>query len=74
MTKNRVNPLLEQLRRQQEQDKLVEQAMQTEKTNDRKVKLTLSLSEADVLKVKKLALDRRTTVSQLLSDWIRAEQ
>ncbi len=70
MPGKRVNPLMEQEKRKAEMDKLVKQAQGIE--SSKKTKLTLSMSEEDINMVKKLAIDRKTSVSALFHDWIVA--
>ena len=68
MPGKRVNPLMEQEKRKAEMDKLVKQAQGIE--SSKKTKLTLSMSEEDINMVKKLAIDRKTSVSALFHEWI----
>ncbi len=68
MTK-RVNPLLEQEQRKAQQEQLVKQAQGIEQA--KKTKLTLTLTEDDISKVKKVAIDRKTSVSVMVSEWIQ---
>ena len=70
MAGKRVNPLMEQEKRKAEMDKLVKQAQGIE--SSKKTKLTLSMSEEDINTVKKLAIDRKTSVSALFHEWIVA--
>ena len=70
MAGKRVNPLMEQEKRKAEMDKLVKQAQSIE--SSKKTKLTLSMSEEDINMVKKLAIDRKTSVSALFHEWIVA--
>lgn len=70
MPGKRVNPLMEQEKRKAEMDKLVKQAQGIE--SSKKTKLTLSMSEEDINMVKKLAIDRKTSVSALFHEWIVA--
>ena len=70
MPGKRVNPLMEQEKRKAEMDKLVKQAQGIE--SSKKTKLTLSMSEEDINMVKKLAIDRKTSVSELFHEWIAA--
>ena len=70
MPGKRVNPLMEQEKRNAEMDKLVKQAQGIE--SSKKTKLTLSMSEEDINMVKKLAIDRKTSVSALFHEWIVA--
>lgn len=70
MPGKRVNPLMEQEKRKAEMDKLVKQAQSIE--SSKKTKLTLSMSEEDINMVKKLAIDRKTSVSALFHEWIVA--
>lgn len=70
MPRKRVNPLMEQEKRKAEMDKLVKQAQGIE--SSKKTKLTLSMSEEDINMVKKLAIDRKTSVSALFHEWIVA--
>ena len=70
MAGKRVNPLMEQEKRKAEMDKLVKQAQSIE--SSKKTKLTLSMSEEDINTVKKLAIDRKTSVSALFHEWIVA--
>ena len=67
----KVNPLLEQEKRKAQQEALVKQAQGIEKA--RKTKLTLSLTEDDIMAVKKMALEQRTSVSELVHNWIISE-
>lgn len=70
MATKKVNPLMEQEKRKAEMDKLVKQAQGIEAS--KKTKLTLSMTEEDVAAVKKMAIDRKTSVSGLLHEWILA--
>lgn len=70
MATKKVNPLMEQEKRKAEMDKLVKQAQGIEAS--KKTKLTLSMTEEDVAAVKKMAIDRKTSVSGLLHEWIIA--
>lgn len=70
MPGKRVNPLMEQEKRKAEMNKLVKQAQGIE--SSKKTKLTLSMSEEDINMVKKLAIDRKTSVSALFHEWIVA--
>ena len=70
MATKKVNPLMEQEKRKAEMDKLVKQAQGIEAS--KKTKLTLSMTEEDVAVVKKMAIDRKTSVSGLLHEWILA--
>ena len=70
MATKKVNPLMEQEKRKTEMDKLVKQAQGIEAS--KKTKLTLSMTEEDVATVKKMAIDRKTSVSGLLHEWIMA--
>ena len=65
----RVNPLLEQEQRKAQQEQLVKQAQGIEQA--KKTKLTLLLTEDDIAKVKKIAIDRKTSVSVMVSEWIQ---
>lgn len=67
----KVNPLLEQEKRKAQQEALVKQAQGIEKA--KKTKLTLSLTEDDIMSVKKMALEQRTSVSELVHNWIISE-
>ena len=69
MTK-RTNPLLEQEARKAQQAALVKQAQEIEQS--KKIKLTLSLTETDIAAIKKLAIDKKTTVSNIIHEWISA--
>ena len=64
----KTNPLLEQEQRKAQQEMLVKQAQGIEQA--KKTKLTLLLSEDDISKVKKIAIDRKTSVSVMVSEWI----
>lgn len=66
------NPLIEQEQRKAQQEQLVKQAqaIATEEKQQRKTKLTLSLADEDITAVKKMAIDRKTTVSGLIHEWI----
>lgn len=70
MPGKRVNPLMEQEKRKAEMDQLVKQAQGIE--SSKKTKLTLSMSEEDINMIKKLAIDRKTSVSALFHEWIVA--
>ena len=66
----KINPLLEQEQRKQQQEELVKQAQGIEPI--KKTKLTLLLAEEDISKAKKLAIDKHTSVSALVHEWIQA--
>ena len=66
----RMNPLLEQEQRKAQQEQLVKQAQGIEQV--KKTKLTLLLTEDDILKAKKIALERKTSVSAMVSEWINS--
>lgn len=68
----KTNPLLEQEKRREEMEQLVQKAMTTEapEDNPQKTKLTLLLPIDDIAKIKKIAIDRRTSVSGLIHEWI----
>lgn len=69
--KERVNPLLAQEKRKNELEKLKQQAMDTSPVvNDKRVKVTLSMTQEESNKLKKLAIDEGKTVSALVREWM----
>lgn len=71
MAKERVNPLLAQEKRKNELEKLKQQAMNTNSVaTDKRVKMTLSMSQNDSNKLKKLAIDEGKSVSALVREWL----
>ena len=71
MAKERVNPLLAQEKRKNELEKLNQQAMNTNSVaTDKRVKMTLSMSQDDSNKLKKLAIDEGKSVSALVREWL----
>ncbi len=69
--KERVNPLLAQEKRRNELEKLKQQAMDTTPVvNDKRVKVTLSMTQEESNKLKKLAIDEGKTVSALVREWM----
>ena len=71
MAKERVNPLLAQEKRKNELEKLKQQAMDTNSVvTDKRVKMTLSMSQDDSNKLKKLAIDEGKSVSALVREWL----
>ena len=64
----RVNPLLEQEQRKAQQEQLVKQAQSMEKL--KKTKMTIMLTEDEIIKAKRVALERKTSVSEMVSEWI----
>ena len=74
MTTKKVNPLMEQEKMKAEMDKLVKQAQGIEEDeadafyDGRRC----CYSQEDVATVKKMAIDRNTSVSGLLHEWIMA--
>ena len=69
--KERVNPLLAQEKRKNELEKLKQQAMNTSPVvNDKRVKVTLSMTQEESNKLKKLAIDEGKTVSALVREWM----
>lgn len=71
MAKERVNPLLAQEKRKNELEKLKQQAMNTNSVvTDKRVKMTLSMSQDDSNKLKKLAIDEGKSVSALVREWL----
>lgn len=67
----KTNPLLEQERRKSEMEQLVKQAQGIE-SEEKKTKLTIMLTPSDIAKIKKIAIDRGTSVSSMVHDWIAA--
>ena len=72
MATKRSNPLMEQERRKAQQEELVKQAqvIAEQEAGAKKCKLTLSMPEADIAILKKMAIDQKTTVSGLIHTWI----
>ena len=71
MAKERVNPLLAQEKRKNELEKLKQQAMNTNSVaTDKRVKMTLSMSQDDSNKLKRLAIDEGKSVSALVREWL----
>jgi hypothetical protein len=64
----RINPLLEQEQRKAQQEQLVKQAQSMEKL--KKTKMTIMLTEDEIIKAKRVALERKTSVSEMGSEWI----
>lgn len=67
----KTNPLLEQEQRRAQQEMLVKQAQEIKK-QVKKTKLTLLLPEEDIAAVKKIAIDKKTSVSAMVHEWIVA--